>query len=289
MAKSTEIIFVGPDAIQVRGPFSAKTFRRHGQAIAGLLRGSENGRRRSDIQSKLTRIVGEAASPALEALEQEGFLADCEQTQGDPIRSLNRLHNSVLNLGGDSNLDGPVELTGGGQLAEAVERVFSGLDIECRTVPPGELFSTGALAVVCSDQNDPSHFRKANSDLIAATSASAFIFVGITASSIQMGPFVRPGATACYECYHQRMRSSALHLKEFDARADQPAWLPHKPSPFLASWAAHQVACLVLSALQGTGHPSHPAELWETNPLTGRTARATILRLPDCPACRTIP
>jgi bacteriocin biosynthesis cyclodehydratase domain-containing protein len=281
-AVATEVVLLPDDAVQIRGAFGSKTVRRSGRALASVLDVLRTPTRRRDA----ARILGDALDAPGEAflllLERNGLMA-CGNVHAEPVRALQALRSQTADLGPRPGVAEPLAVLGSGRIADTLVDILRRADVACGPVEVGQL-TAGTAAVVCSDRDDPAFFREVNRSLLET--APFVLFVATTPTAIRLGPFVRPGATACLECHHVRNRTTASHLAEFDAHASRRAADDTCPiSPFLTTWAAHQAAIWLMSALHGAGQPSSPAEIWETSPLSGRTEVATVLRVPSCAAC----
>jgi bacteriocin biosynthesis cyclodehydratase domain-containing protein len=99
---------------------------------------------------------------------------------------------------------------------------------------------------------------------------------------------VLPGATACFECMHHRMRAGKTFWREFDATTSGAAlWYQDQPAePVLQ---AHQLAAATLMQatlmLAGQVHDLHHNSVIELDGYGQAQTKSPVLKLPRCPVC----
>ncbi len=143
-----------------------------------------------------------------------------------------------------------------------------------------------SLILVASDTPNHTLFRDLNrSQVIASGVAAIFSYLdGATARIFK----VIPGATACFECLHHRMRVGKTFYREFDA-ASSGSTLWFQETPAAPALQAQQLAATTLiqaSAMLGrTALDLHEGNLVEIAALSDARKKTAILKLPRCEVC----
>ena len=181
-----------------------------------------------------------------------------------------------------------VALVGHGRLADALSAALRGLGVALERLaddaPLPEYQQERALLVVCADVEQHGLFRQQNSKAIGANLPS--LFIGLDWSTVHCGPLVLPRASACYECYFHRLRTTRKFVAEFDMQSDPANLLYHAvPSTLAIQFALAEGTRLILEYLSGTLENLHHSAFSEIDSLTGAIGRSRVLRLPRCPAC----
>jgi bacteriocin biosynthesis cyclodehydratase domain-containing protein len=217
-----------------------------------------------------------------------------DRNRGDSTHSLLE-HRRELdgNIASGSNADFLPEnwivvLAGQGQLANAMLKSLTETGIQVNRVGAEGQISTyadkRAMMLVCSDDEDFSMFRKMNS--VAVEAGMPSLFLGIDWSTVQCGPLVIPKATACYECFYHRVRSTRKFAAEFDVRSNPDNFVYRAiPSKLAIQWAVAEGARIVLQYLSGTLENMHQSTFSEIGIFDGNIGRSAVLRLPRCPVC----
>lgn len=179
-------------------------------------------------------------------------------------------------------------LAGEGACADALAEALAQMNVPLQRIGrDGELPDTNdkrALLLVCSDFEDFATFRAMNAKAVERGLAS--LYLGIDWSTIQCGPMVMPKATACYECYFHRVRSTRKFVAEFDVRSKPENILYHAlPSRLAIQFGVAEASRLVLQYLSGTLDNLQHSVFSEIDSLTGETHRSRVLRLPRCACC----
>lgn len=182
-------------------------------------------------------------------------------------------------------------LAGDGACADALAEALAQMNVPLRRIgrdgelPPADAIGDQrALLLVCSDFEDFASFRAMNAKAVERGMAS--LYLGIDWSTVQCGPLVMPKATACYECYFHRVRSTRKFVAEFDVRSKPENILYHAlPSKLAIQFGVAEASRLVLQYLSGTLDDLHHSVFSEIDSLSGETHRSRILRLPRCACC----
>jgi ribosomal protein S12 methylthiotransferase accessory factor len=93
-----------------------------------------------------------------------------------------------------------------------------------------------------------------------------------------VGPFFRPGATACWECLAARLRENRRIERYVDARSG-PAVPPAVTSPASAQ------AGVALAALELLAGERRDTRIWTLDLRSGESAHHVVQRRPQCPVC----
>lgn len=182
-------------------------------------------------------------------------------------------------------------LAGEGACADALADALAQLNVPMQRIardgalPPADAIGDKrALLLVCSDFEDFASFRAMNAKAVERGLAS--LYLGIDWSTVQCGPLVMPKATACYECYFHRVRSTRKFVAEFDVRSKPENILYHAlPSKLAIQFGVAEASRLVLQYLSGTLDNLQHSVFSEIDSLSGETQRSRILRLPRCACC----
>ncbi len=181
-------------------------------------------------------------------------------------------------------------LVGQGRLADALCTALGALGVTVdRLAEDADLPDYGqrrALLLVCADFEHHGLFRQQNTKAIARDLPT--LFLGLDWSTVHCGPLVLPRASACYECYFHRLRTTRKFVAEFDMQSDPANLLYHAlPSTLAIQFALAEGTRLILEYLSGTLDNLHHSAFSEIDSLTGSIGRSRVLRLPRCPACGT--
>ena len=134
------------------------------------------------------------------------------------------------------------------------------------------------FAVVCLDHPNEALLRKLNR--IAVKRNIALLYVSLDRHIASIGPLVLPRATACYECYYHRVRSSrkTMEIENVTLSSSQP-------SRVVARLAAAQAVATILRFISGASFDLHLTSVLRHNLLDGRSGYSTILKIPRCSVC----
>jgi molybdopterin-synthase adenylyltransferase len=97
--------------------------------------------------------------------------------------------------------------------------------------------------------------------------------------SIDLGPLIIPGDTACYTCYERR-RMAAQQISE-----QQAISVETDAGSFRPVFGTDLLALEVLKFLSHAAEPITRSRVWRLNLMTGLTEVHPVLKLPRCPAC----
>jgi bacteriocin biosynthesis cyclodehydratase domain-containing protein len=113
-----------------------------------------------------------------------------------------------------------------------------------------------------------------------------FLPLVVDDSMLVVGPLVIPGRSACWHCYHRRMRQHAIWPAHRAALAAHYEQHPETgPRGYLEAFAMLGAARLaqMLAAIE-TGD-ARGGEVWELDLLTRETAVSTVVGIDACPRC----
>lgn len=186
----------------------------------------------------------------------------------------------------------------GGRLASATAQALRDVGLEAEHVSLDELRDLAPFAVpVAGSAPDPMgpergllvlHEVDGRARLLelnerAVAENVPVLYAGAAGAEYVVGPYVRPGDTACYwEAEHQRARACFSHAEDSLLRAE-PASIP-MPSACTerAVIAAVIPAAIELALLR---HSSLAGSTLHGRATTGDVTRHRIMRLPRCPVC----
>jgi bacteriocin biosynthesis cyclodehydratase domain-containing protein len=172
-------------------------------------------------------------------------------------------------------------------LASELERL--GFRI-CQTeqLPPGG----NTITVVSCDWDDHGTALAVNRNSLALGTPT--LYVALTEKGARVGPFVLPGETPCFECFHHRCRAAVSFIEEFDRQVgvitkqnNASDVVPVGP-PFSKMYAGVVTSLVSAELLKYLGKLTSLSllgrvmefDLLRFQPETGR-----VLRLPRCRAC----
>jgi bacteriocin biosynthesis cyclodehydratase domain-containing protein len=169
-------------------------------------------------------------------------------------------------------------LVGNGALANECHEAMSALGLNF-------VDKDADLTLALSDVMDHASMRELNRGAIA--NRDTILFASLDRFNIRVGPLVVPGETACFECYHHRLRSQLHFQREFDARTERRHLIGGASAP--SSVITRAGAALVCTSVIGFvfQHMSlgRPNVLIEQDLLSNSLLSQPILKLPRCPVC----
>lgn len=179
-----------------------------------------------------------------------------------------------------------IQVCGSGHLAEAVRADLARLQI-----PFSEAFVPSApnlsLIVACSDYENHGVFRDRNRDAVGA--GRAILFACLAEAGIRIGPLVVPRESACFECFHHRLRANLAFREEFDAFIEHNAFLDEagidSKAGIYARVGSGFVCTQILHFLLGTTQHCMVDKLVEVSPMTSELFSSQLLKLPRCGVC----
>lgn len=177
-----------------------------------------------------------------------------------------------------------VSVRGSGWLRDVVAGALAPI-IPCIEGELGEKPDT--LAVAVSDWNDLEFFRRENERAIGA--GQPITFIGRTGSEIITGPFVIPGASACFECYHRRLEYNVKFPAEFAAHSravsERAANGERAESALARGMAEFLVRRHVLAAAKGLSVLVEPGTILAFDCMQLSVRRTPVLKVPRCRFC----
>jgi bacteriocin biosynthesis cyclodehydratase domain-containing protein len=183
-----------------------------------------------------------------------------------------------------------VALIGEGACADALAASLLQLNVPLerlnKDAPIPDYAEKRALLLVCSDFENFSLFRTVNSKAVERCIPT--LYLGIDWGTVQCGPLVIPKATACYECYFHRVRTTRRFVAEFDVRSKPENILYNAlPSKLTLQFGVAEASRMIFQYLSGTLENLNQSIFSEIDSLSGEIHRSRVLRLPRCPSCGT--
>jgi len=177
-----------------------------------------------------------------------------------------------------------VQVCGTGRLADAIRADLAWLDISQAVAEDGD---DVCLYIACSDYEGHVTFRERNRSAVA--DRTPILFTSISETYVRIGPFVMPGETACFECFHHRMRANLAFREEFDSFVAYAAALEgsgvESHAQLYARLASVLVCAQVANFLFGSLHHCAFDKIMELCPVSGEMTLNRLLKLPRCPVC----
>ncbi|HJT91824.1 MAG TPA: TOMM precursor leader peptide-binding protein [Mycobacterium sp.] len=145
--------------------------------------------------------------------------------------------------------------------------------------------------IVTATRNAPDRlFEEINR--ICQQAAKPWLRGNLEASSIELGPYVHPGSSACFSCLQLRRRSAdplaIEHELDHAARAqsDEAGGIPPiGEALFAATLGASQLTGEVIRVVTGIAMPALLNRVVTVSPTTGEQHTNNVLRVPRCPDC----
>lgn len=158
---------------------------------------------------------------------------------------------------------------------------------EISSVDGGELFELdrdgGApLLVYCPDEFHETVCEQLNS--IALSTGASLLPYRETPFSVELGPLVIPGRTACYNCYQLRRKAAEPKPGPED---DQPGETDTQAAALNFSPGAHLLALEIVKIVTRAAFPVSRGKLWRLGLFDGSVSVHPVLKLPRCPVCGT--
>lgn len=199
--------------------------------------------------------------------------------------------------------EGRVAVLGAGPLAAAVREVLARTGLRCTGVPPGDgspgpvpapegppfgALETAALAVVAPDPEEPEALERWNAH--ALRRRVPWFPVRVDGLTVRLGPFVRPGETACHACAERRIAANlpgAENRRAARRALGDDGSVPPAPGglrPAVARLAAELCALEAVGFFGGEGSPPW-GRIVEHSLSARRVSVHRVLPLPLCPAC----
>lgn len=177
-----------------------------------------------------------------------------------------------------------VSLRGSGWLHEMVAEALAPI-VPC--AEGEERDSPDTLVVATSDWNDLELFRRENARAVRAK--QPITFIARTDSEIVTGPFVVPGETACFECYHRRLEYNVNFPAEFAAYArvvtERAGSGERAESTIARGLAEFLVRRHVLAATKRLSAILEPGVILSFDCMFLRVRRTPVLKVPRCGIC----
>ncbi len=127
---------------------------------------------------------------------------------------------------------------------------------------------------------------------ISLQTVTPWIRGNVEASTIELGPYVSPATSACFECVQLRRRSTdpmaIEHELDHIERANEtlPQGLPpYGEALYAATMGASHLVGECVRSLTGLAMPSLINRVVTLLPVTGEQRSNTVLRVPRCPEC----
>jgi bacteriocin biosynthesis cyclodehydratase domain-containing protein len=149
------------------------------------------------------------------------------------------------------------------------------------------------LVVSCLDPGQANLIFKLNRVCLAER--RRWITCSLGGAEIVVGPSIHPGRSACYLCYRMRAVAAAgdpedafAHERYLDRRGRDDS-ARRESLVFSAGLAASLLGTEVLKELTGLAEPSLVGRILSVKLTDLSLTRHTVLRMPACPACSTLP
>lgn len=291
--------FMGDDRVQVGVMGDQVTAQRGAALIAAVLPLCDGTHPAHDVQQALQQAghAPEQVSAVLQFLRSRGCFTDFgEAAQADPLAAqidwlAARLPSDGYNNGlvAQDPAQITVHLPCAGLLSDVAARAIEQFGFQvCRTAQPA--VTSNLVCIHCTDWDDHASALQHNQAAVPGMMPTLYAALGDTRARI--GPFVLPGETPCYACFHHRLRSSMAFVDEFDCRVGLPVDAlvasPHfrpGPSRTYAGVVAGLIGAELLKYVRKLTQLSLLGRALEIDLLRYQMASSRILRLPRCAVC----
>jgi bacteriocin biosynthesis cyclodehydratase domain-containing protein len=277
--------------VQIRTPGSRLTIGKQAQLALELVRLCDGTRSFADIIASLTErgYSGEQSLELYKLLERRAVLIPEAPRNCEDVLLTHAMHFARRWLEG-SALPEPgersVQVCGTGHLADAVRSDLARLHI-----PFAGQFdpraSNVALIIACSDFENHVAFRERNRAAVAA--GRPIFFACISEAAVRFGPLVVPRESACFECFHHRLRANLTFREEFDAFLAHNAFQDESGvdsrAGIYARLGSAFICAQVVQFLLGCTQHCVVDRLIEVSPITVDMVSSRVLKLPRCEVC----
>ncbi len=293
MNRLVRIVPLVQGRVQIRTPCDRLTIGRQAQLACELLSLCNGTRRTEDVMTLLSergypereiRVLFDLFTQAHILVAESGPAG--EDIIFDHTRHLVHRSLRLPRLHGNTPAVRDVQVFGSGHLAAAVRVELLQLGIRSRAELNGAE-KNPPLVIACSDYENGESFRDANRR--AVEERSPILFACVAEMRLRIGPLVVPGETACYECFHQRLRAGLAFREEFDAYLAQNTTLDtagtDSRAGLYARLGATLVASQIVSYLLGATQYCLLELVVDIDPLGLEVTKSRVLRLPRCEVC----
>lgn len=174
------------------------------------------------------------------------------------------------------------EVIGEGFVADICKEVARNLG----RVATSEDAHENVITLVCRDADDYAYFNTMNEELVGCNKKAMYIWK--SGSKFNIGPFVVPNDSPCFNCFEHRQRSNVHFIDEFDASLqDTEALDAEIDDQFgtlegLVRFLLTRHLTLVANDVYGLASAGN---LYEFNSITASMEEHPIVKLPRCGVC----
>ncbi|MFC4158914.1 TOMM precursor leader peptide-binding protein [Chitinimonas lacunae] len=290
------------EKIQIRLSADQITLPSSGKLVQALARYSDGSRHQQEI---LQALSAEGFDPAqiealLELFHDRGYFADDSTGSGswqidtlagqiewigEKSRESNDRYENLLNTFDIRHIT--VHLPQPGLLSQTVAAQLRALGFQVQEGGELPADASNLIRLVCSDHDD--HRSALEQNKLALDARHPVLFAALTDSHARIGPFVLPGETPCFACYHHRLRSNLRFPEEFDhfvgVASEGQSKQAIEPSKIYAQAAASYLCTELLKFVHKTTHLSLLGRVMEVDLLGYQSTISSVLKLPRCPVC----
>lgn len=287
-----EIVRVGSDKFNFVTPEGSFAVRDASGLTLEIITAAQNSINIDEFIYNLSdRFLVPAIEATIKALVDKKILLPSDRVQAlDPAIIMQSYQARQTHLDKMIRYDMPdpglwqIFVAGDGVLAHSLKSAVADLGMQVHPYDeekPDEIGRT-SLIVAASDGENFEPLRVINRQTIAL--AVPTLYIWLDRHVVRCGPLTHPHATACFECYYHRLRSTRRFITEFDARADGVIASP-QPSRVSLHWAVAVATSQIVGFIAGTQRDAHLSPIREINTLRSEIRTSHLLRLPRCPVC----
>jgi bacteriocin biosynthesis cyclodehydratase domain-containing protein len=283
---AVEVVELDETNIQIYGVKEAFTIADKNQNIRLVLSWFDGTRSEEDVRVLLRGKLADS-DRLIDFLKAREILIEAGGSDDSFVDYLRSVARPVAYLRDDRRDSGnltesSIRLRGSGALAVACQEILPVLGLQLDNVAGDD--SAASLILGLSDTMDHSLLRRFNQD--AVKSGRPILFASLDRFLVRVGPLVVPGESACFECFHHRLRSQLHFPREFDARVDGKRSGPRNtPSMLAVRIASTLVATSIAGFFLQNAALGLPNVVLEQNLLENKLSKLPILKLPRCPIC----
>jgi bacteriocin biosynthesis cyclodehydratase domain-containing protein len=295
---AVNLTFIDTNRVQIRAVADQVTVNKGAQLIAALVPLCDGTRSEDALCEQLSSSGFSKASvkAAIDFFRSRGYFANFDGAQpADALAAqLDWLASKMPEDRFDNRLTGRtaseviVRLLTAGVLADCVAAVVreQGFSLTFGGASSGY----SAIDVYCTDWDDHAGALAHNRGNVLQGAPT--LYATLDEGRARVGPFVLPGQTPCYECFHHRIRSSVTFVDEFDCRVGlKREELPvverscSSPSRLYAWVVAGMVGAELLKYMRKLTQFSALGRIVEVDLLRSQMTTGRVLRLPRCGVC----
>jgi bacteriocin biosynthesis cyclodehydratase domain-containing protein len=283
-----EVIVLDDDRVQFFGANPSLTVNDKEGHIRALLEWCDGSRGHDEVLALLATRVIDGDKLLAYLIARKCLVSNADDGSSDPFTRLFTISRRPdISFGHVPEVAGEkVAVHGTGILQSEVLECLADLGIEpVARGDDGLKIADHRLRIVLSDWPDHAAFCRANRASLDAGATT--LYASLDRGQGRVGPLVIPGESACFECFHHRLRSNFMFRAEFDSRMNGEGGSVERRqgSRLVARICSAMVGSAVVGFLTQDARLGRPNVVTEFDAFTNRSEVHPLLKLPRCPSC----